>query len=216
VPGQPSIAALPIFVMKYSDIDPRKTAFLFELDNVLYPAKDYYFQVYYLFAGMLEYIELVDAKAATDLMVNTYQEKGREEVFNVLQEKYQVDEKYRPKFEYLCMTANVPLKLLLYQNMLELLQEIVVDRKKIFIVTNGNPAEQLNKIKHTEWHGLENYLICYFANELNAKPEPDIVHLILKEHNLQRRDIVMIENTEADVLCAQACGIDHINAEQFL
>ncbi|RYY34080.1 MAG: haloacid dehalogenase, partial [Sphingobacteriaceae bacterium] len=36
--------------MKYSDIDPRKQAFVFELDNVLYPEKDYLFQVYYLFA----------------------------------------------------------------------------------------------------------------------------------------------------------------------
>lgn len=202
--------------MKYSDIDPRKSAFLFELDNVLYPEKDYYFQVYYLFAGMLEYIELVDAKAATDLMVNTYIEKGKDKVFNAVQQQYQLNEKYRTNFEHLCITAKVPLKLLLYQNMLNLLQEIVVDRKKIFIVTNGNPAEQLNKIKHIEWHGLENYLICYFADELSAKPEPDIVHLILKEHNLQRRDIVMIENTEADVLCAQACGIDHINVAQFL
>ena len=36
--------------MKYSDIDSRKNAFLFELDNVLYPEKDYLFQVYYIFA----------------------------------------------------------------------------------------------------------------------------------------------------------------------
>lgn len=100
--------------------------------------------------------------------------------------------------------------------MLELLQDIIVDRKKLFIVTNGNPAEQLNKIKHTEWHGLEKYLICYFADELSPKPEPDIVHLILKEHNLQRRDVVMVENAETDVLCAEACGIDHINSAEFL
>ena len=49
--------------MKYSDIDQRKTAFILELDNVLYPEKDYLFQVYYLFAAMLEYIEQLDAKA---------------------------------------------------------------------------------------------------------------------------------------------------------
>ena len=35
--------------MKYSDIDPRKAAFIFEMDNVLYPEKDYLYQVYYLF-----------------------------------------------------------------------------------------------------------------------------------------------------------------------
>ena len=90
--------------MKYSDIDPRKSAFLFELDNVLYPEKDYYFQVYYLFAGMLEYIELVDAKAATDLMVNTYLEKGKEEVFDTVKVKYQLKEAYRGNFNHLLVT----------------------------------------------------------------------------------------------------------------
>jgi HAD superfamily hydrolase (TIGR01549 family) len=202
--------------MKYSDIDPRKTAFIFELDNVLYPEKDYLFQVYYLFAGMLEYIELVDAKDATDLMVNTYIQKGHDEVFNAIKQKYELNEKYRSNFEHLVITANVPLKLLLYKNMLELMQDIIVDRKKLFIVTNGSPAQQLNKIKHTEWHGIEEYLICYFADELSPKPEPDVVHLILKEHNLQRRNVVMIGNAETDILCAEACGVDYINPAEFL
>ena len=35
----------------YNDVDPRKKAFIFELDNVLYPEKDYIYQVYYLFAA---------------------------------------------------------------------------------------------------------------------------------------------------------------------
>ena len=202
--------------MKYSDIDNRKTAFIFELDDVLYPEKDYLFQVYYLFAALLEYVELTDSKAVTDLMVKTYFEKGKVAVFDAVKEKYQLKESYRANFEHLLVTANVPLKLLLYKNMLDLLQEIVVDRKKLFIITNGDPAQQLNKIKHTEWHGLEQYLICYFANETTPKPEPDVIHLLLKEHNLLRRDLVMIGNSDNDEFCAQASGIDYINATQFL
>ena len=42
----------------YTDIDARKKAFVFELDNVLYPEKDYLLQVYYLFASFLEYSEV--------------------------------------------------------------------------------------------------------------------------------------------------------------
>jgi hypothetical protein len=67
--------------MKYSDIDRRKTAFIFELDNVLYPEKDYLYQVYYLFAGLLEYTELTDAKTTTDLLVNAYTNEGKRVVF---------------------------------------------------------------------------------------------------------------------------------------
>ncbi len=114
------------------------------------------------------------------------------------------------------ITAKIPLKLLLYKNILRLLQDIVVDRKKIFIVTNGDPKQQLNKIKQTEWHGLEPYLRVYFAEETFAKPEPDAINLLIKDHDLQRRELLMIENSEIDRLCAEVCGIDYISVQEFL
>jgi FMN phosphatase YigB (HAD superfamily) len=202
--------------MKYSDLDRRKKAFIFELDNVLYPEKDYLYQVYYLFAGLMEYTELIDAKAATDVMLNTYNTEGKDMVFDRLKDKMDVNEKYRDNFNQLLVTARLPLKLLLYEKMLNLLQEIVIDRKKLFIVTNGDPLQQLNKIKQMEWHGLENYLTAYFAEETAAKPEPDVIHILLKDHDLLRRDLLMIENSETDRLCADVCGIDYINVEEFL
>src|ERR1700722_12028112 len=129
--------------MKYSDLDKRKKAFIFELDNVLYPEKDYLYQVYYLFASLMEYTELIDAKTATDMMINTYNTEGKGFVFDRLKEKMNVDEKYRDNFNQLLVAAKLPLKLLLYEKMLNLLQEIVIDRKRLFIVTNGNPQQQL-------------------------------------------------------------------------
>ena len=202
--------------MKYSEIDKRKKAFIFELDDVLYPEKDYLYQVYYLFAGLLEYTELFDAKETTNLMINTYILEGKDVVFDRLKEKLNIDEKLRPNLENLLLTAKLPLKLLLYKKMLNLLQEIVIDRKKVFIVTNGNPHQQLNKIKQAEWHGLEPYLTAYFAEETFAKPEPDAINLLIKDHNLQRRDLLMIENSENDRLCAEVCGIDYISVQEFL
>lgn len=202
--------------MKYKDIDKRKTAFILELDDVLFPAKDYLYQVYYLFANMLEYVELVDAKPTTKLMTDTYINQGADEVFDILAKEYPVAEGYRDKFENLFITAKLPLKLLLYQNMLTLLQEVVVDRKKLFIVTNGNVAQQVNKIKQVEWHKLEPYLTCYLAEETAPKPEPDVIHLLMQEHNLQRRDILMIGNSEVDNLCADTVGIDYLSVEKFL
>lgn len=202
--------------MKYSDIAKQKTAFVFELDNVIYPEKDYLFQVYYLFASMIEYTELADAKAMTDFMVATYNTEGKELVFDRTKEKFGIEEKYRINFQHLLLTVKLPLKLLVYQAVLDFMQEIVVDRKKIFIVTNGNPAQQLNKLKQTEWHGLEPYLTCYFAEETLAKPEPDVFHILMKDHDLKRKDIVMIGNSDIDTLCAEACGIDYINVNEFI
>ncbi len=202
--------------MKYSDIDESKNAFVFELDNVIYPEKDYLYQVYYLFASFLEYTELLDAKLITDLMVTAYVAEGNDVVFDRVKEKFNIEEKYRVNFIHLLLTAKLPLKLLVYQNVLELMQEIVVDRKKLFIVTNGNPAQQLNKIKQVDWHGFEQYLTCYFAEEIVPKPEPDVLHLLMKDHDLKRKDIVMIGNSDVDALCAEACGIDYIDVNDFL
>jgi len=202
-------------MIKYSDIDPRKEAFIFEIDNVLYPEKDYLFQIYYLFAGFLEYTELLDAHVLVNLMVDTYKKEGKDKVFDILQERFKLEDKYRFNFEHLHNTAKLPLKLLLYENMLNLLQEIVVDRKKLFILTNGDPQQQLNKIRQTEWHGLENYLICYFAEEIAPKPEPDSLHFLISEHKLQRREMLMIGNSNTDALCAQACGIDFAFSPDF-
>src|SRR3954466_11218718 len=100
--------------MKYSDISENKQAFVFELDDVLYPEKDYLYQVYYLFAGFLEYTELLDAKVLVNLMIKTFEEEGPYAVFNKLQERFKLDEKYRFNFEHLHKNAQLPLKLLLY------------------------------------------------------------------------------------------------------
>lgn len=202
--------------MKYKDIDKRKNAFILELDDVLYPAKDYIYQVYYLFANMLEYVELVDAKQTTKLMTDTYISEGADVVFDTVAKQFPIAEKYRENFYNLFVTAKLPLKLLLYQNMLTLIQDIVVDRKKLFIVTNGSVPQQVNKIKQVEWHKLEPYLTCYFAEETAPKPEPDVIHLLMQEHNLQRRDILMIGNTPVDSLCAEAVGIDYLSVDKFL
>jgi len=202
-------------MISYSDLDGRKNAFIFELDDLLYPEKDYWFQVYYLFSSFLEYTELIDAKAVTECMVNTHQSEGKQFVFDGIKKKFNIDEKYRVNFIHLSHTAKLPLKLLLFKNVLSLLQEIVVDRKRIFIVTNGDPAMQLNKIKQTEWHGLEQYLTCYFANETAPKPETDAIDLLISEQALQRKNMIMFGVAETDQQCADAAGIDFIELNHF-
>jgi FMN phosphatase YigB (HAD superfamily) len=201
---------------RYADLDLHKKAFVFELDNVLFPAQDYVFQVYYLFAAFVEHTEQWNSKAMISSMIDAYTQHGEDDVFETIKKKFSLEPHYQENFDRLLTTAHLPLKLLLYQQMLDFLQQIVVDRKQIFILTNGNPEQQLNKIKQIEWNGLENYLTCYFAAEIKPKPEPDALHLILQKHELQRRDIMMIGNSTADELCAQAAGVDYANVYDFV
>lgn len=203
-------------IFRYADLDPHKKAFVFELDNVLFPAQDYLFQVYYLFAAFVEHTEQWKSKEMIGHMIEAYQKNGESAVFDAVKTAFSLEPKYQENFDRLLLTARLPLKLLLYQQMLELLQQIVVDRKQIFILTNGNPQQQLNKIKQVDWNGLEPYLTCYFAEETKPKPEPDALHQILAKHQLQRRDLIMVGNHEADELCAQAAGVDYANLLDFI
>lgn len=203
-------------IFRYADLDPHKKAFVFELDNVLFPTQDYLFQVYYLFAAFVEHTEQWKSKQMITSMIEAYQQNGENAVFDKVKTAFSLEPKYQENFNRLVKTARLPLKLLLYQQMLDLLQQIVVDRKQIFILTNGNPEQQLNKIKQVEWNGLEHYLTCYFADEIRPKPEPDALHQILADHSLQRRDLIMIGNHTSDELCAQAAGVDYAGLFDFV
>ncbi|MBC8051839.1 MAG: HAD hydrolase-like protein [Sphingobacteriaceae bacterium] len=203
--------------MTYPELDPSKKAFIFEMDDVLYPKKDYDLQVYYLFAHFLEFQETFPpANDLIGFLKKVYENHGPEMIFDKAKEVYGFDGKYRENFKRLHLEAKMPLKLLLYQNMLALLQDMVVDRKQIFIVTGGNPAQQLNKIKQTEWHGLEKFLKVYFADEIQAKPGTGVLQLVMSENLLAASDLLIIGAGSTDEIFASAAGIDYIASSNFV
>lgn len=177
--------------MEASQLVKDKALVVFELDNVLYPEKDYLLQVYYLFSQFIEYAEQKPAQPILDYMRLEFESVGTEGLFEKTATKFDIDNKYQHNFDLLHQTARLPLKLLLYQNMLGFMQELVVDRKKIVIVTAGNPEQQLNKIRQTEWNGLEKYLTVYFSDELNQQ-KSEIFQKILSDNNLSAEDALVV------------------------
>ncbi|KAA8486235.1 phosphoglycolate phosphatase-like HAD superfamily hydrolase [Arcticibacter tournemirensis] len=202
-------------MLVYSEFDPSKKAFVFELDNVLYPERDYLLQVYYLFANFLEYSETFPpAVQLTEFFKKAYEHAGPNLIFDKAREAFGISEKYRENFLRLHRQAQLPLKLLLFDDMLKLLQDIVIDRKEIFIVTAGDPVQQLNKIRQIEWNGLEKYLRVYFTNEVKPKPSPDVLLEILKLHNLEAIDVLVAGVASLDAVFAENAGIDFVKIEK--
>ena len=120
--------------MSFEKYLSHKKAVIITLDDALYPKKDYLLQVYYLFSEFMAYSEQIDAKAVVDFMSKTYTENGEEQLIAKTAAQFNIPEKYEHNFNLLFETARLPLKLLLFQRVLELLQEAVVDRKQIFIL----------------------------------------------------------------------------------
>lgn len=174
-----------------------KLAFVFELDDVLYPEKDFLLQVYYLFAQFIEYGEQVNAAEMIKYMQQVYAEEGAEAVFEKTALQFNIPERYKVNFDLLLLSARLPLKLLLYNEVLGFLQEIVVERKQIFLYVSGNPGMQLNKIRQMEWQGLEQYLTVYFAAEIEEDVAGGGLTFIINKHSLEKEQVLVIGKTES-------------------
>ncbi|WP_406826072.1 HAD family hydrolase [Pedobacter sp. KACC 23697] len=186
-----------------------KQAVIFELDNVLFPEKDYLLQVYYLFAQFIEYTEQKNAQPIINFMQAEYENNGADMLFEKTAKQFGIDEKYKYNFDLLHLNARLPLKLLLFKNMLEFMQELVVNRKQIFIVTAGNPEQQLNKIKQTEWNGLEQYLTVYFVDELD-QPKAEIFQNILNSNNLSPKQTLVVGANNFDEQQSKLINLPYI------
>lgn len=193
-----------------------KKAVVFGLDNVLYPEKDYLLQVYYLFAEFISYTEQMDAKKILAFMTEEYAAYGEVNIFNKTAEKFNIPLKYSSNFILLHQTARLPLKLLLYQQLLSFLQELVLERVNIFLLVDGKPEMQINKIKQLEWHGLEQYLKVYFSEEFENKPSTKSLEFIINQHQLKKEEILIVGFKKEEEQFAALANVDFLSIANLL
>ncbi|WP_436833162.1 hypothetical protein [Parapedobacter sp. DT-150] len=197
-------------MLTYADIDADKKAVIFGLDGVLFPKRDYLLQVYYLFANLLEYTETVPpAGDLTAFFKMAYEHHGEAGLFERAADAFGIDRKYSEQFERLHLTAQLPLKLLLYKPMLELMQTLHREEKLLLILTDGNPTMQLNKLRQVEWNGLDKVMKVYFREEL-LKKQLEPLDFLLADNRLTAQDVLYIHAKGAT-----APGIDCIDATLF-
>jgi phosphoglycolate phosphatase-like HAD superfamily hydrolase len=196
--------------MLFDQLVAQKKAFVFDLDNTLYPEKDYLYQVYYMIGQFIEYHETYDHQIITKYLIDEFEKNGRSHIFDKLIEQFDLKKEYVDNCIRLLSTARLPLKLLLFKEAEWMLNELVDQQKQIFILTNGTTDQQLNKITQIEWNGLQKHITCYYANELAPKPAPDGLLKIMENHNLQAEDLVFIGDADIDENCAKAAGVEFV------
>lgn len=190
-----------------------KASFVFELNEVIYPEKDYYLQVYYLFGQFIEYSEQLNAAEIVAFMQHHYLEKGKDGIFKHTAEQFNIPEKYQVNFELLLLSARLPLKLLIFDEVLKFMQDIVLERKKIFLLVEGNAAMQLNVIKQIEWNGLAEYLTVYFAEEMGGLTAA--LKEILSLHKLSESSVGFIGRSELAKKAALENNIDFASPNEL-
>lgn len=172
-----------------------REVYCFELDDVLFPRRDYLLQVYYLFANFVAFTEgISSAEDMTAFMKNTYLHQGEEKVFELTKETFGLQDSYKENFNRLHANAQLPLKLLLYAEVESLLLSLYQSGKKIAILTKGNPVEQLNKLKHIDWGTFETYknsLKVYFIDELQFR-NIDPVEFIAEDYAVPASQVFVV------------------------
>ncbi len=197
------------FKNKNSLLKSKKTAFIFEFDNVLYPEKDYLLQIYYLFTQFLEFeLGITNARAITDFMKENH-ENGEDKILEKTLYHFDLSFDYRENFNRLMMQAKLLLPLILYPDALKTLKKLSANGKKIFLLTAGNPLVQLNKIKQTVWEGLEKEIKIYFTDEIKPKPSPNALLLIINSNHLNADDVIFIGISEDDRQMAISANISY-------
>ncbi|MVZ67294.1 HAD hydrolase-like protein [Sphingobacterium sp. DK4209] len=175
--------------MKISEFPRDKKVYLFELDNVLYPKQDFLLQVYYLFAQFLEFTEARPISAEmVSFMKETLVEKGEDAVFDETLTQFNLKAEYRENFERLQVNGHLPLKLFLFDEIKTLFKELSTVDVQIAVLTKGNPALQLNKLRHIDWEGYDRKLKVYFVDELAFRNIEPFTY-IASENNVNVEDL---------------------------
>ncbi len=202
--------------MLFDQLVEKKKAFVFDLDNTLYPEKDYLYQIYYMVGQFIEYQETFDHQIITKYLIDEFEKNGRAHIFDKLIEQFNLKKEYVDNCIRLLRTARLPLKLLLFKEAEWMLNELKEKQKFIFILTNGAPEQQYNKITQIEWNGLQKHIMCYYANEIVPKPAPDGLQKIMTDHQLSTEDLVLIGDADIDENCAKAAGVDFVYINELV
>src|SRR5690606_17330074 len=203
-------------MLTYKDIDTGKKALIFGLDDVIFPKRDYLLQVYYLFANLLEYTETVPlANDLTTFFKTAYEHHGEDGLFDRAAEAFGIDAKYKENFDRLHATAQLPLKLLIYEPVYALMKEWNDNAKRLIVLTSGNPVMQLNKLKHMEWKGLDRVVKDYFSEELEAQ-QTDPCEFLLKDNDLPASQVLYIGALHSNNRLAGGLAIESVDVNLFM
>ncbi|MET4082539.1 FMN phosphatase YigB (HAD superfamily) [Pedobacter sp. UYP30] len=192
-----------------------KKAIIVELDDVLFPKKDYDLQIYYLFAQFLEMAGEHSAGEIVEFIKEQDNWDDENSIFDRLAQKFDFVKKYKANFDRLYKTARLPLKLFLYQKMCDFLSLAVERGIPIFLVTDGDPETQLNKIKQINWLGLEKNVRIFFADGLE-QPIYKVLANLLEDNNLLASEALSVSKNKLVYSRSNSLNLTYVSITEII
>ncbi len=191
------------------------SAIIFDLDNTLYAEKDY-LNAAYSAIGKWIFSQSHNQSAIlySIWLQQNFIKNDRQGLFNRFLEQFELSDELLPGMLKILRTVQLKKQLNLYPELYALPEKISRSDIKYFIVTNGNPEQQLNKIRQINWDRL---LIteCILAANSNPKPAPDSLVGICTNYKYLPSEVLFVGDAPTDKMAADAAGIDFMDAIHF-
>jgi len=191
--------------------------FIFDLDNTIYNEEDYLFRVYRAISHKLE--GLANQHCKEDLFIllmDIYRKEGKEKLFDKFLARSGIDSGYLAVCLKILRSYNPEKRIEIYPKIEKILRSLVEKQKQIFVLTNGNPDQQRNKIRNILWNGLDEKITFIFANEIEPKPSPEGIRHILKLTGVEKDKTCLIGDSEVDLECASRGEIRFVNIADLM
>lgn len=203
-------------------------AFIFDLDDTLYPEIDYLKAAFQAISKEFEEKHALKAIEIEQFLTTTFTENGRSQLFNQCFNQFFTDEKAQNTegvlSEEICVnnclnilrTVKISQKIALFPYVYRLIPQLVAEEKQIFVLTNGNPKQQRNKIAHLDWQNLDAQITFVFANEFAPKPSPSVFSDFLEPNfHLKTKKTLFIGDAETDAEFSQNVGFDFLHVDRL-
>jgi len=191
--------------------------FIFDLDNTIYNEEDYLFKAYEAicekFAGKAKGL---DKKLLFGTMIEIYRKEGRAKLFDKFLSRTGINHGYLTECIEILRNFHVDKQIEPFPKSAGILEVLIKKNKKIFILTNGNPVQQHNKIRSIKWKGLDESITFILANEIEPKPSPAGIIHILKLTGTEKNRAVFIGDSLTDQECALRGEIQFVNIEYLI
>jgi hypothetical protein len=163
---------------------------------VLFTKRDFLLQVYYLFSNFVEFTNYEpNAQNLLNAFKRVYEDQGEDDVFQQVAQTYPQILDFKENFDRLHHQAQLPLKLLLFPHIAQIIQQMQLENKEVCILVAGDPMMQLNKIKQIDWGSVKPTMKLYFEDELRFKKFEPLAY-ILEDLKMEAKDVAYIGHSQ--------------------
>jgi HAD superfamily hydrolase (TIGR01549 family) len=141
--------------------------------------------------------------------------EGREKLFDKFLSITGLDKNLLPICLSILRNFRPERQIPIFQETRDILRALKSLGKVIFILTNGNPEQQKNKIRSLDWEGLDEEITFILADEIEPKPSPAGVFHILERSGISADKSLFIGDSITDRICAERGGIQFIDIKEL-